>query len=135
MSTYQIKWLTCKIISKWPSHLYKWNVLDILMFYSIINQTLSLYISFFIVCWYKEKSWWKKNEVNVVCFSFVFTYSLFNMQREATQKERIEYNVNSWWCLLCTVHLFKWAFTSINLFISFFFLIARQKKKKRERIL
>ncbi len=53
-----------------------------------------------------------------------------------SRKKRIEYHVNSWW--RWTVHLFKWAFTSINLFISFFLLLPislhdnKRKGKKEE---
>lgn len=60
-------------------------------------------------------------------------YLIYNERARERKKgkKRIEYNVNSWWCSLCTVHLFKWAFTSINLFISFLFL-TWQKEEEEE---
>jgi len=49
--------------------------------------------------------------------------------------KRIEYNVNKLWIALSTVHLFKWAFTSINLFIFFlrFLLVSDTDNEKRRQ--
>lgn len=61
-----------------------------------------------------NKNWWQKEKA-----FFVVPYSLLNIYIYG-EKKRIEYNVNSrWWW---TAHLFKWAFTSIKLFMSFLLL-------------